>query len=153
MAKIIEIRGDVVSIGMDNGTIKEVRMEDISYQPSVGDEVSIYESETRTIVSKIEKESTENSNGGVHINVQANANNNASPVYVANGTKAVNKIVYCLLAFFLGAIGIHKFYAGKIVAGIVFVVFSWTGIPFIIALIDFIIGLCKRADANGMILV
>ncbi len=85
--------------------------------------------------------------------MQANANNSAPTHYVANGTKAVNKVVYCLLAGFLGGIGIHKFYAGKIGTGILFCLFSWTFIPTIIALVDLITGLCKKADSNGMILV
>ena len=74
-------------------------------------------------------------------------------MYIANNTKAVNKVVYCLLAFFLGGIGIHKFYAGKIGTGILFILFCWTFIPGIIAFIDFIIGICKKSDANGNILV
>ena len=74
-------------------------------------------------------------------------------MYIANNTKAVNKIIYCLLAFFLGTFGIHKFYAGKISTGILFIFFCWTGIPTFIAFIDFIIGLCKKADVNGNILI
>ena len=65
--------------------------------------------------------------------------------------KGVNKIGYCLLAFFLGGIGVHKFYAGKAGAGILYLLFCWTFIPGILAFIDFIIGLCKPADENGNI--
>ena len=34
-----------------------------------------------------------------------------------------NKIVAALLAFFLGTLGIHKFYLGKTTAGIIMLVF------------------------------
>lgn len=65
--------------------------------------------------------------------------------------RPVNKTVYCLLAFFLGGIGAHKFYTGKIGIGILYIVFCWTRIPAIIAFIECIIGLCKKADVNGNI--
>ncbi len=64
---------------------------------------------------------------------------------------AVNKVIYCVLAFFLGALGVHKFYAGKTLAGVLYLIFCWTGIPAILALIDFIVGLCKSSDAQGNI--
>ena len=67
------------------------------------------------------------------------------------GGRPVNKLVYCLLALFVGGIGIHKFYAGKIGMGILYVLFCWTGIPALIAFIEFIIGLCKTADPYGNI--
>lgn len=152
MAKIIKINNEVVSIGTDDGKIKEVRISDINFTPNVGDEVEIYETENDLIITKKEKKKDNYSDSGININV-SNNQNGAQPMYVANNTKAVNKVVYCLLAFFLGGIGIHKFYAGKIGTGILFILFCWTFIPTIIAFIDFIIGLCKKADSNGNILI
>ena len=58
-----------------------------------------------------------------------------------------SKIVAALLAFFLGGLGIHKFYLGRIGSGIVFLLFCWTGIPAFIAFFDFIILLCT-SDEN-----
>ncbi len=153
MAKIVGINNSIISIGTEDGGIKEVRSEDINFVPHVGDEVEVFETETRTIVSKVERKATEIPNGGIHVNVQANANNTAAPQYVANGTKAVNKTMYCILAFFLGGIGVHKFYAGKTSSGILFLLFCWSGIPLLISLVDLIVGLSKKADSNGMILV
>lgn len=151
MAKIVSINNGIISIGTDDGGIKEVRNEDLNFSPQVGDEVEVFETETKTIVTKKEK-AKEIPNSGININV-ANTQTSAQPVYVANGTKAVNKVAYCLLALFLGGIGLHKFYAGKIGVGILYLVFSWTFIPAFIALIDLIIALCKKSDNNGMILV
>lgn len=156
MAKIISINNQIISIGTDNGGIEEVRVEDISFVPHIGDEVEIFKTETKVIVSKVEPKKTAAPEGGININLsntqQATAQA-AQPVFMAVGGKVVNKIVYCVLAFFLGAIGIHKFYAGRSGAGIAFLLFCWTGIPAFIALIDFIIGLTKKSDANGNIII
>ena len=92
--------------------------------------------------------------GGININL-VNSVQNPSETVVSggNGTKVVSKAVYCLLAFFLGGFGIHKFYAGKTGAGIAYLLFCWTFIPLLLSLIDFIVGLCKKSDSNGMIAV
>ena len=41
-----------------------------------------------------------------------------------------------VLAAFLGGLGVHRFYLGKIVSGILYIVFSWTGIPLLISFIE-----------------
>lgn len=41
-----------------------------------------------------------------------------------------------LLAGLGGAIGLHKFYLGKITSGVLYAVFSWTFIPFLLSMID-----------------
>ncbi|OCR02328.1 hypothetical protein BCD67_20225 [Oscillatoriales cyanobacterium USR001] len=48
------------------------------------------------------------------------------------------KSIAILLAFFLGALGIHKFYLGYNLAGLLYLLFSWTFIPAILAFFDFI---------------
>lgn len=153
MAKIIKINEDIISIGTDNGSIKEVRASDVNFTPVVGDEVEVFETENNIIVAKKEKIQKQENNSGININVSNNNQTGSGPVYLVNNTKAVNKVVYCVLAFFLGGIGIHKFYAGKIGAGILYALFCWTWIPSFIALIDFIVGICKKSDSNGNILV
>lgn len=157
MAKVLQVTDEIVTIGMDDGTLTEVRPCDMNFMASVGDEVQVFQNESKVIVSKVEKKVDSQFNpgaNGININVNnSNTNQNTSPVYVANGKKAVNKVVYCLLTFFLGAIGVHKFYAGKTGTGILFLLFCWTGIPAFIALVEFIMALFKKSDANGMILV
>jgi TM2 domain-containing membrane protein YozV/RNA polymerase subunit RPABC4/transcription elongation factor Spt4 len=47
-----------------------------------------------------------------------------------------SKVSAALLAFFLGGIGAHRFYLGSVGMGILYLVFFWTGIPAIVALIE-----------------
>ena len=51
----------------------------------------------------------------------------------------VSKTALLLITFFLGAIGGHKFYIGKNWQGFFYILLCWTGIPSIIAFIEFII--------------
>lgn len=61
---------------------------------------------------------------------------------VANGRgKEINKWIAALLCFFLGGIGAHKFYEGKIGMGILYI--FTLGLAGIGALIDFIVILTK----------
>lgn len=51
----------------------------------------------------------------------------------------ISKAALLLFTFFLGSIGAHKFYLGKNWQGFFYLLFSWTGIPGLIALIEFIV--------------
>lgn len=66
-----------------------------------------------------------------------------------NGTLLGQKsrIAAALLAFFLGGLGVHKFYLGKVGQGILYLLFCWTFIPAIISFIEFIIYLCESDEA------
>lgn len=150
MSKIIKITDDKVLIGTDKGEIKEASISSLSFVPELNQEVELFEDETTLVVMK--KTSTNQSiPNGININLQ---NNQTVPnqVYVQN-KKVVNKVIYCVLAFFLGGIGIHKMYAGYIGAGIVYLLFCWTLIPGIVAFIEFISALCKSSDEYGNIMV
>lgn len=67
------------------------------------------------------------------------------------GKHRVSKIAYILCALFLGGLGVHKFLAGKWVLGIIYIVFCWTFIPAIVALVEAIIAATKTADVYGNI--
>jgi len=59
-----------------------------------------------------------------------------------------------ILGILLGGIGIHKFYLGKAGLGIVYLLFCWTGIPFLVGFIEGIIYLTQDdatfAAKNGV---
>ncbi len=153
MAKIIEINESIISIGTDDGGITEVRSCDLNFVQHIGDEVELFVTETKTIVSKKEEKQQAFPAGGININMNQTQGTPVSATSVVYSGKAVSKVVYCLLAFFLGWIGVHKFYAGKIGLGILYIVFCWTYIPGLVAFIEFIVALCKKSDANGKIIV
>jgi TM2 domain-containing membrane protein YozV len=46
------------------------------------------------------------------------------------------EVVGVLLALFLGGFGVHHFYLRRDTAGIIYLLFSWTGIPAVIALVE-----------------
>ena len=53
-------------------------------------------------------------------------------------TVTVDKLIYILLAFFLGALGVHKFYAGQTGMGIIYLVMclaSFLVIPGLVLLV------------------
>jgi hypothetical protein len=63
----------------------------------------------------------------------------------AIGSKS--RIAAALFAFFLGGLGVHKFYLGRIGWGFVYLIFCWTFIPAIVSFIEFIIYLTMSDEA------
>lgn len=57
-----------------------------------------------------------------------------------------NKNTAAILAFFLGGIGIHRFYLNQTIHGIVYLLLCWTFVPLFIALIDFIVFLSMSQE-------
>ena len=58
----------------------------------------------------------------------------------------VSKTGLLLLTFFFGGIGAHKFYLGKYWQGALYLVFFWTGIPALAALVEFFIYIFTSSD-------
>lgn len=65
----------------------------------------------------------------------------------------VKKGAYIGLCLFLGGIGAHKFYAGKWIQGLLYLAFSWTWVPVIIALFDLLFAAFQRPNQYGQITV
>ena len=57
-----------------------------------------------------------------------------------------SRVAAGVLAILLGDLGIHKFYMGKIGMGILYLLFSWTGIPALVGLIEGIIYLTESDE-------
>ncbi|NOU92479.1 NINE protein [Paenibacillus sp. LMG 31456] len=57
-----------------------------------------------------------------------------------------SKVTAGILAILVGGFGVHKFYLGKTLLGVVYLLFCWTGIPSIIGLIEGILYLTKTDD-------
>lgn len=72
-------------------------------------------------------------------------------VSVKSSKKKVSKTLYAILTILFGSIGINKFYAGKIKAGILSLVFCWTLIPAILSIAEFITVLTEKSDKDGKI--
>ncbi len=47
-----------------------------------------------------------------------------------------NRVVAALFAIFLGAFGIHKFYLGDVILGVLYLLFCWTFVPLILSFIE-----------------
>src|SRR5258706_6221290 len=68
----------------------------------------------------------------------------------------VSKVALLLLTLFFGGIGAHKFYLGKYWQGALYLLFCWTMIPGLVALVEFFIyiftsseRLNEKYSANG----
>ena len=79
-----------------------------------------------------------NSNGPLIINNNNNNNNNGGVVFGPQKSK----IVALLLCFFLGYIGAHRFYVGKVGSGIFQLILCFCFIGIIWVIIDFIAIIC-----------
>ena len=57
-----------------------------------------------------------------------------------------SRAIAAALALFLGGIGAHKFYLGRIGMGFLYLFFCWTFIPAFIALIEFLVYLFMDSE-------
>ena len=128
MDKIVRIENRIVSVGKADGSLEEFDIAYFNFPPRIGDYVNIYRNDDSIIITKAESVFDNRSH-----------------------SRGVNKTTYALLAFFLGVFGAQEFYAGNTRAGMLSLVFCWTGVPAIYGIYKFIIALSKPADENGCI--
>jgi TM2 domain-containing membrane protein YozV len=127
--KVLEVEERMVTIGMENGTIKEISLDNFkTSNPQKDDKVELFEGEN-----------------SIHVNLVKPT----ISLKMDEERKNINKVAFILLALFTGGIGGHKFYQGKIGVGILYLIFCWTWIPSILAIIELIIAAFKETDVNG----
>lgn len=147
MAKIVKLDSSEVVIATDEKEIIRVPYEELDWRPEVHDEVEIFKDGESLIITRV-KNSSNSVEDKIHINV---VNTQNQQVSTSQSGRVVNKLVYVLLALFLGGLGAHKFYSGKTLMGILYLLFSWTFIPSVLGFIEAIIGALKPSDSNGNI--
>ena len=62
--------------------------------------------------------------------------------------RSVSKVLYVLMAFFFGALGVHRFLRGQVGLGVAMIFLSWLTLG-IWPLVDFIISLVKLGAYPG----
>lgn len=60
--------------------------------------------------------------------------------------KGHNKWMAVIIAFFFGFLGGHKFYLGKTLHGVLYLLFFWTGLTALLAIFDIIMLLMKSDE-------
>ena len=140
MAKVIKVTPTKIVVGMDDGSLEDFEPSLFDFVPTVRQQIDVFKNENQLLITKR-----------------------------SSGTgRQVNKTIYVLLAFFLGGLGINRFYAGHTTLGAIYLVIfilyiisvilslgimAIIPIPGIISLVEFIIALTKPADENGNITV
>ena len=101
--------------------------------------------------SKEQNNTAQTPSPNLTVNVMNGGGRSAGPIYQPlsmYGGKG--KVMAGLLALFLGGFGIHHFYLRHVGLGILYLLFCWTFIPWIVALIEGIIYLCMNNQEFDM---
>ncbi len=141
-AKVLKAAGIEVVLGLKDGETLTLPRSAFGFDPIVGAEVELYRNGEEYIVAPVERKNL----GGIE-GFKVREGGDRSD-YIK-----VNKIIYILLAFFLGSFGIHKFYEGKNVKGVIYLLLCWTFIPGILGVIEAIFMALRPADSNGLVQV
>ncbi len=150
MPKIIQVGMDKVTVGFENGSLKDYDRASCSgFIPQMGMQVEIYEDGGRAMI--VRPSGAPFQGQGMRQDADFSQGvSQAAPAQGSGGSK-VSQVAYCVLALLLGGLGVHKFYAGHVGLGLLYLLFCWTGIPSVIALVEFILAILKKPDAQGRI--
>ncbi|MBO4374783.1 MAG: NINE protein [Lachnospiraceae bacterium] len=123
--------------------------------PACGANIGPNETECKYCGEKITRTVTQNAQpaqqqAGNGINIPQNVVDQFYSAPAANidpSWPVKSKVTAGLLGIFLGGLGIHKFYLGKIGMGILYIVFCWTYIPALVGLVEGIIYLASSDES------
>lgn len=148
MIKIVELNENTVTLADSKGKIKEFARVHCNFEPQIGDIVELFEDDNKTIIHKMTEEEK----------------NFSTPKYrsgtTREATSQVNKVIYIILALFLGGFGVHHFYANNTSKGVTYLLVNlllwWLlFIPVLIigilCIIDAISAATAESDAYGNI--
>ena len=62
-----------------------------------------------------------------------------------------NRYKFAIIAFLLGGLGIQEFFLGNNLRGVLGILFCWTGIPAIIAIVQLIIAIMANNDDEWLV--
>lgn len=140
--KIIDVNFEknIVYVVLEDQSVKEIPFDNFDFKPIKGNSINIYKKDDGTyIVENTNIQSVEISN-----NVQEKQ-------FLYNGGYKIGKVKFLLITFFLGGLGIHKFITARTKQGIIYLLFCWTYIPGLFALVEFVIAAMKNKDEDGRI--
>lgn len=87
------------------------------------------------------------------INIVVQNTNMATATATAGGFVRVgnrSRLLAVLFAFFLGGLGVHKFYLGQPIVGLLYLLLSWTFIPLVIGFVEGVLLLFMSNHAFDM---
>lgn len=148
-AKVLKNENGIITVGFQDD--KSIKVYDAEIDAPVGSIVDVYTQEDGSTLLVPHEELS--SSYQYHAGAEAVKGFGGRVADEFKGDHRVSKTAYILLALFLGNLGIHKFYAKKYIMGLVYLLFCWTFIPCIIALVEAILAIFKPCDRNGDILV
>lgn len=147
-AVILSVDDDTVTLGNQNGTALSVPRSSLRFFPRVGDHVNVYREAEKVYVTRPVDTADD---GRVVTNPTSQATHTPSGSIQPRDRHSVRKGPYVFLALFLGGLGAHKFYANRIGAGLLYLIFSWTFVPMIIAALEALVAAVTAPDAAGEI--
>ena len=144
MSKIVYVHSDKIGVGCNDGSLIEVQRDEINFTPNVDDEVEIFRNEGKIFIAKKSTDSTP-------------LNRQPLPQITYKNPDGKSKMAAGLFGIFLGGLGVHSFYLGKIGIGVlqIIVTIFTCGIGSLWGFIEGIVILCSKPgsayhkDANG----